>query len=221
MIKLYGQNDPAITEYFEKLCKPQDPVLEEIRARAEAEGLPPIHVAVGDGLHLEVLTRAFGARKVVEIGTLAGYSGVCIARALPSDGVLYTFEFEPKHMEVAEESFKRAGMADKVRTFVGPALSTLPQIEPEGPFDLVFVDADKVNYPGYLRWAARNLRKGGALLADNTFAWGNIAKTQIDDPHHREAAIALREFNRLAVESGQFRTTILPTGEGLTLAVRI
>ncbi len=150
--------DSSLFAYAHETFRPEDEVLAEIRVRAEKAGIPAIHVGAFDGLHLEVLARMAGARKIVEIGTLAGYSGVCFARALPADGKLYTFEYEPMHAEVAGESFRRAGVAEKVSTFVGPALSNLPKIEGEGPFDLVFIDADKENYPHYLEWAHRNLR---------------------------------------------------------------
>ena len=220
MSKLFGQNDPRIVEYFEKEFAVHDPVLDEIRDRAGRAGLPNIHVAVTDGLHLEVLTRAFGAKKVVEIGTLAGYSGVCILRALPKDGKLYTFEFETAHADVARETFKKAGASDRVELRVGAAIEKLPEIEKQGPFDLVFIDADKTSYPAYFEWAAKNLRSGGAILADNTFAWNQITDTTFEDDETRDAIFALREFNRLAAHDPRFRSTILPTGEGLTLAVK-
>lgn len=221
MEKSFGQNDPKILRYFEETFAPEDTVLHEIRARAEQAGLPPIHVGESDGLHLEVLTRAMGARRVVEIGTLAGYSGVCLLRGMPAGGVLYTFEYEPKHAEVARETFARTGLSHQVRLHVGPALENLRKIEAEGPFDLVFIDADKVSYPQYLAWAARNLRVGGSVLADNTFAWGMIADQRFDDPEDEAAAKALREFNGHAARGRVFRSTILPTGEGLTLAVKV
>jgi caffeoyl-CoA O-methyltransferase len=134
---------------------------------------------------------------------------------------LYTFEFEPRHAEVAAESFRRAGVSAKTEIFVGPALANLPRIEKHGPFDLVFIDADKVNYPGYLAWAKRNVRVGGAILADNTFAWGMIGDERFDSPEDEAAVLALRRTNREAAEDPAFRATLLPTGEGLTLAVRI
>lgn len=222
--KSFGASDEALARYAAETFQPEDRLLADIRRRAEAAGLPPIHVGAMDGLHLEVLTRAFGARRVVEIGTLAGYSGVCLARAMPADGRLHTFEFESRHAEVAAETFRAAGVMEKVRIHVGPAIENLRAIEGEGPFDLVFIDADKVSYPDYLRWAGKNLRVGGAVLADNTFAWGMIAQPagSIEDAEDRAAAEALRAFNReVAAPGGPWRATILPTGEGLTLAVRV
>jgi predicted O-methyltransferase YrrM len=135
-------------------------------------------------------------------------------------GKLYTFELEPAHAEVARESFKKAEVSDQVEIFVGPALDNLDKISNLGPFDLVFIDADKVSYPSYLKWAAQNLRSEGIVIADNTFAWGTIANDHFESGEEESAAKALREFNQMAAKSGLFRSTILPTGEGLTVAVK-
>src|SRR5947208_11946485 len=142
---------------------PEDAVLQEIRERSQKAGLPEIQVGSMDALHLEVLTRAAGAAKAVEIGTLGGYSGTAIARGLADGGRLHTFELEPQHAELARESFRKAGVLDRVRIHVGPALERLPECEADAPFDLVFVDADKESYPAYLAWAARHLRVGGVV----------------------------------------------------------
>jgi caffeoyl-CoA O-methyltransferase len=208
-----------IVKYLKQTFRPEDPVLTDVVSRTRKAGLPEIQVGDMDGLHLEVLARAVGARKIVEIGTLAGYSGIHLARALPADGMLYTFEMSASHAEVARASFAAAGLADRVRIFVGPALQNLEKIVSEGPFDLVFIDADKVSYPKYLEWAARNLRTGGAVLGDNTLAWGMIAD---EKPEGEDAATvhALREFNDRIANGGRFRATMLPTGEGLTLGIK-
>src|SRR5258708_3908088 len=133
-----GQSDPAIGAYLESVFGPEDSILAEIRARSEREKLPAIEVARFDGRHLEVIARAIGAGKIVEIGTLGGYSGVCLARALSERGTLDTFEYEARHAAVAEESFRRAGLSARVKIHVGAALENLPKIESRGPFDLVF-----------------------------------------------------------------------------------
>jgi caffeoyl-CoA O-methyltransferase len=199
-----------------------DPFLEQIRARAEQAGLPAIHVSGFDARHLTVLTLAVGARKIVEIGTLAGLSGTAMARALPDNGVLNTFEFDPKHAAVAAETFRLAGLENKVRIHVGPALDHLGAVESEGPFDLVFIDADKENYPHYLEWAAANLRIGGAVLLDNAFAWGWLAKPESEVPADRvEPARRLDAANRTLASSGTFVATMWPTSEGLAMGIKI
>lgn len=217
MSKSYSHNSPELEEYVERVFHPEDPILKEIRERAARAGLPDIHVGKMDGLHLEVLVRSMNAKKIVEIGTLAGFSGVCMARGLPADGRLYTFEYDPKHAQVARESFAKAGLSDRVEVIVGAAVETLPSIEKHGPFDLVFIDADKPSYPAYFDWAMRNLRQGGAMLADNTFALGEIATSQRNSPRVQ----ALREFNERCANDPRLRSTILPTSDGLTFAVRI
>jgi caffeoyl-CoA O-methyltransferase len=216
-----AQVTPEIGAYLEQTFTPQDLVLKEIVARSKAKGLPQIHVAPMDGLHLEVLTRISGAKKAVEIGTLGGYSGVCISRGMGPEGFLYTFDADRKHTEVATESFRKAGVIERVKTFIGPAIDNLPKINSEGPFDLVFVDADKVGYPAYLQWAAENLRIGGLLIGDNTLGWGMIAHQNFENPEDEPSVRALQTFNKTAAQSGRFKTTLLPTGEGLTVAVKI
>jgi caffeoyl-CoA O-methyltransferase len=213
--KGFGQGSPELARWAEKVFQPEDAVLAEIRARSIREGLPAIAVGRFDGLHLEVVARLVGARKAVEIGTLGGYSGVCLLRGMP-DGVLHTFELDSHHAEVARESFRKAGVADRARIHVGPALQKLREIENEAPFDLCFIDADKTGYPAYLDWAARHLRVGGAVLGDNAFGFGGVAK-----PDGDEGVQALRRFNEELARGGRFRATMIPTEEGLALGVKI
>src|SRR5947209_17303681 len=154
--KGFGQGAPELARWAEGVYEPEDDVLLEIRERSTREGLPPIAVGRFDGRHLEVLARAMGAQHAVEIGTLGGYSGVCLLRGMGPHGVLHTFEYVEKHARVASESFHKAGIAARAHIHVGSALSKLPEVEAEGPFDLVFIDADKVSYPAYLEWAGRH-----------------------------------------------------------------
>jgi caffeoyl-CoA O-methyltransferase len=210
-----GGADEKTTAYVETVFQPEDAILAEIRQRSDASGLPPIQVGGMDALLLEVLVRASGAVKAVEIGALGGYSGTAIARGLGSGGKLHTFELDPKHAEVTQASFAKAGVSDKTQVHVGPALRRLKDIEALGPFDLVFIDADKTGYPAYLAWAAENLRIGGVLLADNTFAGGDIAEGK------SETAVATRAFNAELAQSGRFRATLIPTGEGLSFGVKV
>jgi len=212
-----GQSDPAVGGYLASVLGAEDAILGEIRERSRAAGLPEIQVARLDGRHLEAIARACGARKIVEIGTLGGYSGVCLARALPAGGTLDTFEYEPKHAEVAAESFRRAGLADRVRIHVGRAVEKLPEIERHGPYDLVFVDADKGGYPDYYRWSVAHLRRGGVLLADNVFR----AAFGAQEGWSRESVEALDLFNRELAGGGEFFTTFVPTVEGLAMGVKL
>src|SRR6267143_929725 len=188
--KGFGQGDPALARWAEEVFRPEDAMLREIRERSVREGLPAIAVGRFDGLHLEVITHAVG--------------------------VLQTFEYSEKHARVAAESFRKAGVAARAHIHVGPALQMLREIEAEAPFDLVFIDADKVSYPAYLGWAADHLREGGVVLADNAFGFGEIHL-----PGGDEGRAALRKFNQELAQGGHFRATMLPTAEGLAMGVKI
>lgn len=153
-------------------------LLEDVEV--DAADLPPIAVSAVQGKFLHLLARAIGARRVLEIGTLAGYSAIWLARALPPDGALVTLEYDPHHAEVARANVERAGLSSVVTVVVGAAVETLPAVE--GPFDLVFVDADKPSNPVYADWAARLLRPGGVLVLDNVVRGGEVVDGGSDDP---------------------------------------
>ncbi|MHB8419719.1 MAG: O-methyltransferase [Myxococcales bacterium] len=219
MPKGYGQGDPQLAAYVEKAFAPEDAVLAEVRQRSAAAGLPEIQVGPLDGLLLELLARAAGARRAVEIGTLGGYSGICLLRGMGKGGLLHTFEISEDHAAVARTSFEKAGLAAQVKLHVGPALERLPAIAAEGPFDLCFIDADKTSYPAYLAWAADNLRLGGLVLGDNAFAHGHLAEAP--EGEQAELISAMRSFAASLAGNGRFRGTIVPTGEGLALGVKV
>lgn len=200
--------------------QPEDEVLKKVRENHLEYGLPEIYVGQMDARHLEVFTRMCGAKKIVEIGTLGGYSGVCLARALPEDGKLYTFDLQEKHVQAAEKAFQLAGVQNKVKQFQGAALRILPEIEKEGPFDLVFVDADKHNYINYGKWAEKHLRPGGVLLADNTLGFGLLTATEFTDKDEKEMVDGIREYNAWISKNRSFKSTFLPTGEGMILSVK-
>ena len=219
MNKSFGNSDPKLEEYTYRVFAPEDAFLADVRERSRAAGLPDIHVGALDGLHLEVLARLVAARKAVEVGTLAGYSGTCLLRGMGPSGVLHTFEIDPKHAEVARETFRRAGFADRAHIHVGSALEKLAGVAADGPFDLVFIDADKVSYGLYTEWAAEHLRVGGAVLLDNAFLFGRVVEEP--DGEHAAAIRGMRKAHEVLARSGRFRATMLPTGEGLALGVKV
>jgi caffeoyl-CoA O-methyltransferase len=219
MNKQFGNDDPGLQQTINQIYQPEDEVLREIRERARTSGLPDIQVAALDARHLEVLVRLAGVRRAVEIGTLAGYSAVAIARGLQPGGMLFTIEADPHHAEVAAETFRRAGVAQSVRLLRGPALQVLPTLESEGPFDLCFIDADKESYDRYLDWASRNLRPGGVVVGDNAFLFGDLKEAL--GPHSSPGARAMHAFHRRLAASDAFRATVLPTGEGLAVGVKL
>ena len=216
-----GYAVPALLDYVTKTVGREDAVLRAIRENTEKEGLPPINVGPDEGRHLDFFVRACGAKKAVEVGTLAGYSGAWIARALPVDGRLHTFEFSPKHAEVARRNFERAGVASKVTIHVGAAAEQLPKIESEGPFDFCFIDADKVSYPIYLRWAIAHTRPGAIVLADNAYLFGKLHLDAAAAGEDAPGAKAMREVLALMTDEKYFSScSMIPTSEGMAVAVR-
>ncbi|MFF2776433.1 O-methyltransferase [Streptomyces sp. NPDC058052] len=173
-----------IDAYLTGLLVPADEALTAALADSAAAGLPEIAVAPNQGKLLNLLARIQGARRILEIGTLGGYSTIWLARALPGDGRLITLEYDPRHAEVARANLDRAGLADRVEVRTGPALDTLPLLAEEGagPFDLVFVDADKVNNPHYVSWALELSRPGTLIVVDNVVRGGRVATEDPADP---------------------------------------
>lgn len=189
-----------VDAYLDDLLGPDEPALAEALERAEAAGLPPIAVSPNLGRLLHVLALTRGARTILEIGTLAGYSGIWLARALPEGGRLITIEVEPGHAEVARQSFAAAGLADRVEVREGRALDVLPRLEEEGagPFDMVFIDADKSPYAEYLQLALRLSAPGTLIVADNVVRDGRVA----DGPGEDEAVTGAQRFlESVATES--------------------
>ena len=170
----------AVDAYFEDLLLAPDPALDAAVVASRAAGLPEIAVAPNQGKLLNLMARAAGARRILEIGTLGGYSAIWLARALPEGGKLVTLEFDPKHAEVARSNLARAGLADRAEVITGPALDTLPKLS--GPFDFIFIDADKQSYPDYFRWAVKLSRKGSLIVADNAVRDGKVADAKSTDP---------------------------------------
>ncbi|KAE8743017.1 hypothetical protein FOCC_FOCC011393 [Frankliniella occidentalis] len=175
------------------------------------------------GLTMAVRLKMAGYKKMVEVGALAGYSGILIARALGPGGHLHSVEYNPDFAEVAMESFRKAGLDDRVTVHVGRAAEVLEQLTELGPFDGIFIDADKDNYPVYLDWAEKNIRVGGAIFGDNAFGFGHVWRNldTIHDHHLKSAIAGLQTFNARLANNPNFRATILPTDQGLTMAVRL
>lgn len=207
--------DERFAHYVRELFAVEDAGLAAARAGHAAENLPDILISADEGQLLHVLLRAVGARRVLEVGTLGGYSGVWLARALPAGGTLVTVERDSHHAAVARRAFAKAGVADRVELIQGAALDVLPTLKP--PFDAVFLDADKAPLPTYLDWALRLLRRGGLLLCDNAFYDGAVLT-----PDDRGAdAVGVREFNRLAAADARLSGTIVPVRDGLYVGVKV
>jgi predicted O-methyltransferase YrrM len=210
----------AVDDYIVgRLVPDDDGALEAALAANAAAGLPAIDVSPAQGRFLHILAQIAGARRILEIGTLGGYSTIWLARALPPGGRVVTLEAEPAHAAVARSNIARAGLAEVVELHVGPALETLPRLG-GAPFDLVFIDADKRNNPGYLDWALRLSRPGTVIVCDNVVRGGGIVDGDADDP----AIAGTRAFfERLGAEQRLTATALQTVGakgwDGFAIAV--
>jgi predicted O-methyltransferase YrrM len=208
-------DDPRWAEvdrYLEESLIGRDPVLEAALADAAAAGLPAIQVAPNQGKLLMLLARAMGARAILEIGTLAGYSTIWLARALPAGGRLITLELDAKHAAVAKKNVERAALADRVEIRIGSALETLPKLAAEnaGPFDFVFIDADKPALADYFAWSMKLTRVGSVIIADNVVREGAVV-----DAASADAAVqGVRRLNRAMAAEPRVSATALQTVGG-------
>jgi predicted O-methyltransferase YrrM len=214
----------AVDEYITGLFGATDPILEAALRDSAAAGLPEIAVSPAQGQLLHVLARAHGARRILEIGTLGGYSTIWLGRALPPDGNLLTLEADPQHAAVARMNIDRAGLSEMVAVRVGRAQDTLPRLVTEGtaPFDLIFIDADKESYALYLEWALKLSRPGTLIIADNVVRGGRIIDAASEDSNVQGA----RRFNKLlAANPGLTATVVQTVGskgyDGLAIALVI
>ena len=195
----------AVDDYIDSLFEPPDAALEEALRASDAAGLPQIQITANQGHCLQILARLTGARRILEIGTLGGYSTIWLARALAPGGRLTTLEVSPKHAEVARANLARAGVAEVVDVRVGAALDTLPQLE--GPFDFTFIDADKVNTAEYFAWAVRLSRPGSVIVVDNVVREGTLADAASNDANVQ----AMRRFLEAAAKEPRATMTVLQT----------
>jgi len=203
--KNWAEVDAFIADLFVN----PDSVLDAAMQASGKAGLPEIEVSPSYGKLLYLLAKATSARKILEIGTLGGYSTIWMARALPQDGKLISLEYDPKHAEVARKNIERAGFAKSVEVRIGKALDTLPKIEAagEGPFDLIFLDADKPNNPAYFDWALKLSRKGSLIVADNVVRLGKLIDEKSTDPSVR----GVRHFLEVVARDKRVAATAIQT----------
>ncbi|MFO1447481.1 MAG: O-methyltransferase [Opitutaceae bacterium] len=199
----------SVDHYFSRALAPSDAVLDAALQASEAAGLPSIHVSPLQGKLLMLLAQAHGSRSILEIGTLGGYSTIWLARALPAGGRLITLESEARHAAVARENIARAGFAGVVEVRVGRAIETLPALEAEqeGPFDFIFLDADKASYPDYLTWALRLSRPGTVIVADNV-----VRNGQVIDPASPDVNVqGVRRLTEQMAAEPRLSSTVIQT----------
>jgi len=199
----------SVDQYYSDVLVKQDEVLDAALRDSDAAGLPPINVTPNQGKLLHLMARICGARSILEIGTLGGYSTIWLARALPDGGRLVTLEAEPRYAEVATANIARAGLADRVEVRIGRALDTLPELEADGhgPFDLVFIDADKPSNPDYVEWALKITRPGSVIIVDNVVRGGEVADSGSED----SAVLGVRRMNELIAADQRLAATAIQT----------
>ena len=211
-----------VDEYIRNLVGAEDKILKAADDSIKEADIPPISVSANQGKFLQVLAKTCNAKKILEIGTLVGYSTIWMARALPKGGKLISLEFEPLHAQVAQNNIDRAGLSSVVDIRVGKALDLLPQLQAnnEGPFDMIFIDADKPPYKEYFQWALKLSRPGTLIVADNV-----IREGQVLDPHTTDEMVqGARRFNDFLAQSQEVTATIIQTvgskmHDGIALAV--
>ncbi|SRR5579884_91092 len=197
----------GLSQYASELFGPRDAALEALPREAERQGLPAIHIPDEIGRLLQILIIGSGAKRILELGTLFGYSAVWMARVLPAGGTIDTLEAEPRHASVARANFAGLGVEDVVNIHEGPALETLQLLDGRR-YDLIFIDADKVSYPRYLDWAIRLSHPGSLIVADNVWRQGSVVTG--DDENGR----AMAEFNRAVIANPRLVSTMIPTRDG-------
>jgi caffeoyl-CoA O-methyltransferase len=213
----FEEQEEFVRHYITQNFAAEDEPLSTWAEEAQKAGLPLIQVSPVVGKMLQTYLKAIQAKRVLEIGTLGGYSGTWIARGLPEGGKLITLELEPKHRDFAQAMFQRAGVADKVEIRLGAALDTLPTLESEERFDFIFIDADKGNYPNYLDWAFKLVRPGGIIAGDNALAGKN---PELDNPDTENAHVKpIQTFNRRMATDPRLTSVILPIRDGVCLGI--
>jgi len=197
----------SVDHYISNLLAYEDEALVEATRSLEAAGMPAISVSPNQGKFLQILALLCNAKNILELGTLAGYSTIWMARALPKEGLLISLEADPKHAEVAQKNIERAGLASQVDIRVGKALDVLPQLynEKTGPFDMIFIDADKPPYAEYFQWALRLSRPGTLIVADNVIREGQV----LNDNPGDERVIGAQRFNNMLGASTAVTATIV------------
>ena len=207
--------------YLQEVFSKEDPILQKIREYSEKEGVKQMQISAYEGGILQFLAQTLQVKKAIEIGTLYGYSSLMLARALPEKAQLFTLDIDSARQEKAQELMQEDPAANKIQFISGPALESLKKLAEEvATFDLIFIDADKAGYLNYLHWSSNNLKKGGLLIADNTFLFGAVYG-EPERKQNEKSLQVMRQFNKELAKSGLYISTLIPTAEGLTVGIRI
>jgi len=206
--------------YLDQVFGSEDSLLQKIRALSDKEQVSFMQITPHEGGLLYFLAKSIKANKIVEIGSLYCHSTIYLARALHSDkGLVFTCDRSTKRHQLSQDQIKPYPEYDKIRWITGPALDTLPSLENQGPFDMVFIDADKESYDKYLTWSEKNLKTNGLLVADNTFLFGSVYGETDQQPPIKTIE-TIRRFNQHLAQSSHWISTLIPTKEGMTVALK-
>ena len=213
------------TDYIAALYATQDALLDDIDKMLKSQNIA-MHVSANEGKLLQVLAAMHGAQTIVEIGTLAGYSTIWMARALTGDGHIYTLNKDARHIAMAKESFARFEAPGRITMLEGDARDSLEKLAQDSefkkrPLDMVFIDADKISYPAYLDWAEQHVRRGGLIVADNTFLFGSVWQESPPEGIAPTTWKGMRSFNERLADQGRYRSVMIPTTEGLSVAIKL
>ena len=205
-----------INKYIDAVFTKQDTLLEEVITSIEENGMPAISVSPSSGKLLAMLTAISGAKNVLEIGALGGYSGICLARGFGSEGKLLSLELEERYATLASNNLAKAGFKDQVSYMTGPALQSLEQLAGEGQrFDFFFIDADKENYENYLDYCIRLAKVGALIVTDNVLAHGSVVDPEVKPKRYTEL---MKTFNETVANHPQLESLLIPIGDGLTVS---
>lgn len=206
--------------YIRRLYAPEDRLLTQMREELASAGMD-IHIGAEEGRLLQVLIHMHGVRSIVEVGTLAGYSAIWMARALTEGGRIVTLNKDPDHCAMARYYLSQCEVGNRITMLEGDAHLLLPMLRPQAPFDMIFIDADKISYPDYLDWAEENVRQGGLIVADNTLLFGAVCKPSAPADTPPATWDAMRRFNERLADPLRYYSVMIPTREGLSIAVKL
>ena len=206
--------------YLDSIFSHEDPVLHRIHAHSQKENVDYMQISAYEGRILQFLCQALKVKKAIEIGTLYGYSSLMIARALPSDGKLFTLDLSQKRQQTAKALMQDEPAGKKIQFISGQAIDSLNKLKGQGPFDMVFIDADKPSYLDYLHWSNKHLKSGGLLAADNTFLFGAVYGDFSRESVDATSVKVIKAFNQEIASGGLYTSTLIPTAEGLTVGIK-
>ena len=218
----YRLNSSKKLDYLNSTFCLKSPFLDKIKQITEEEGVSRMQISAHEARLLQFLVHAFQPQRVIELGTLYAYSSYHLAHALPEGAKLWTLDHNLSRHQTAQKILKESPVIHKIEWLTGPAKESLKSLESQAPFDMIFIDADKISYGDYLSWAEKNLRKGGLLVADNTFLWGAVYEGATENSKSDTQTVeVMKKFNQRLADSSVWKGALIPTLEGLTVGIKL